>query len=85
MNSQFENLAYCCIPCDERCKAFRATINDDYALKSELARQWSTEDNADYKPEQVECYGCKDKRDLLNRRSKCTVRACAIEKGMKKL
>jgi hypothetical protein len=73
-----EMTAYCGLHCDE-CKAFRATQANDFELKKQMAERWSDKD-VKFKPEDIDCRGCKS--DVISGwcRKLCKVRPCASEK-----
>ena len=68
----FDMIAYCCLDC-AKCDAYKATIENDNALRAEVAARWKM------KPEQIECLGCKSARALFD----CTLKKCASRRGLK--
>jgi hypothetical protein len=76
-----EMVAYCGLLCNE-CLAYKATVADDMALREETAAQWSKMNNADIKPEDINCLGC-DSDMLFGYCNMCEIRSCAREKGLK--
>jgi hypothetical protein len=77
-----EMIAYCGLDCSE-CKAFKATQKKDFERKKEIAKQWTEGLNVAFKPEDINCKGCKS--DTLSGwcRKICKIRPCAEEKKMK--
>lgn len=78
----YEMIAYCGLDCSE-CKAFKATQNGDFERKKELAKQWTEGLKVEFKPEDINCNGCKS--DTLSGwcRKICKIRPCAEEKKVK--
>jgi hypothetical protein len=74
-----EMVAYCGLHCDE-CKAFKATQTKDVEWKKQIAKHWSDQGEIKFKPEDVDCHGCKS--DMISGfcRRLCKIRPCAIEK-----
>ena len=77
-----EMIAYCGLDSGE-CKAFKATQTRDNEWKRRIAQHWSGQGNAKFKPEDVDCHGCKS--DLISGfcQKLCQIRPCAIEKKVK--
>lgn len=73
-----EMMAFCGLLCDQ-CGAYKATVNNDDALRKKTAEEWSKMFNAEIKPEDVNCLGCMSDV-LFSHCSVCEIRACAIEK-----
>jgi hypothetical protein len=71
--------AYCGLDCGE-CKAFKATQSNDLQLKKQMAERWSDQSDVKFKPEDIDCLGCKS--DVISGwcRKLCKVRPCAEEK-----
>jgi hypothetical protein len=70
--------AYCGLVCTE-CPAYIATREDDTDKLKALALEWyGQEDNATY----CVCDGCTTDGRKNHHCHECTVRACAIEKGV---
>lgn len=74
-----EMTAYCGLDCSQ-CKAFKATQTNDLELKKQLAERWSGQGDIKFKPEDIDCQGCKS--DVISGwcRQLCKVRPCAAEK-----
>jgi hypothetical protein len=75
-------VAYCGLNCNE-CKVFKATQAEDYEQKKQIARHWSDQGEIKFKPEDVDCHGCKS--DIISGfcRKLCELRPCAEEKKVK--
>lgn len=63
-------IAYCGIVCSE-CEVYIATINNDYNLRMELAKRYTTADHI-AKPEDFYCEGC-----FRIKGQGCEVRQCS--------
>jgi len=73
--------AYCGID-RSGCPAFRAWRDDDDQLRERTAAEWSRLYQADIKPEQVSCRGCRSPEPpRFSHCEVCAVRACASDKG----
>ena len=74
-----EMIAYCGLDCSE-CKAFKATQTRDIVWKKQIAKHWSDQGEIKFKPEDVDCNGCKS--DMISGfcRRICKIRLCAREK-----
>jgi hypothetical protein len=74
-----EMTAYCGLDCGE-CKAFKATQANDIQLKKQMAERWSDQSDVKFKPEDIDCLGCKS--DVISGwcRKLCKIRPCAAEK-----
>jgi hypothetical protein len=75
-------IAYCGLHCNE-CKAFEATQARDYEQKKQIARHWSDQGEIKFKPEDVDCHGCKSDTISGFCRKLCKIRPCAEEKKVK--
>ena len=74
-----EMTAYCGLDCSE-CKAFKATQVNDSELKKQMAERWSGQGDVKFKPEDVDCRGCKSNVISGWCRKLCKIRPCASEK-----
>jgi hypothetical protein len=74
-------IAYCGLGCAE-CKAFKATQAKDSARKEQLAKQWGEELTMKFRPEDIDCHGCRS--DVLSGwcRKVCKIRPCAEERKL---
>jgi hypothetical protein len=77
-----EMIAYCGLDCNE-CKAFKATQTKDVEWKKQIAKHWSDQGEVKFKPEDVDCHGCKS--DVISGfcLKLCEIRPCAEEKKVK--
>jgi hypothetical protein len=75
-------IAYCGLNCEE-CKAFKATETGNLEWKKQMAKHWSDQSEFKFKPEDVDCHGCKS--DVISGfcRRLCLIRPCAMEKKFK--
>ena len=53
-----EYIAYCGLNC-EACEARLATVNNDYALRQRVAREWSELNGVEITAEMINCVGCR--------------------------
>ena len=74
-----EMIAYCGLDCKE-CKAFKATQTKDIEWKKQIAKHWSDQGEIMFKPEDVDCNGCKSDVISVFCRKLCKIRPCAREK-----
>ncbi len=72
-------MAYCGIPCGE-CNAYKATVNNDDALRKQISEEWSKMYGADIKTGDVNCLGCKSDVNF-SYCGMCRIRACNIERN----
>jgi hypothetical protein len=77
-----EMIAYCGLHCNE-CEMFKVTKAKDYEKKKQIAKRWTEELKVEFKPEDIDCEGCKS--DVLSGwcRKICKVRPCAEERKVK--
>lgn len=79
-----KKLNYCGYTCPKDCKFLKGTLENNVELKKEAHKLWKLKEryNVDFDENIHFCYGCKTKDKpegyVL---TKCTVRACAQEKG----
>lgn len=77
-----EMLAFCGIRCDQ-CDTFQATQTNDDARRRQIAERWSKQFKADFRPEQMNCTGCRSASGpVFFYCSMCAVRKCARERGV---
>lgn len=75
-------IGYCGLDC-EKCDAYIATKNNDQALREKTARLWSELNNVPILPEHIDCEGCRHNgKKTVFCNSLCTIRQCALEKGV---
>jgi hypothetical protein len=81
-------LGYCGIPlayCETRCELFKATRENDAALKKAVYDKWQMKKKfgVDFAPDKIFCYGCKPgDKPLKVGMAECEVRTCPISHGM---
>lgn len=74
-------IAYCGLDC-EKCDARIATLNNDNALRENVARLWSKLNSVEITPEMINCEGCRaDGVKSPYCDSMCPIRHCALSKG----
>jgi hypothetical protein len=67
-------VAYCGLNCRE-CRAYKATMAEDFEALTELASRWGEQEGTAYRPMDLECGGCRsDKLSLYC--ANCGVRDC---------
>ncbi len=77
-----EMISYCGLVCHE-CGAFIATLNDDNEKRTEVVRQWSKEYHKEFKPEDINCFGClSEGKPIFGYCHICKIRSCARAKGV---
>ena len=72
-------IACCGLGC-LNCGAYIATRNNDDSKRMEVAKEWSTEFNADIKPEDINCNGCRSEGQKFSHCNVCEIRSCYMEK-----
>ncbi len=81
-------LCYCGIPreyCERQCELFKATRDNDAALKKAVYDQWEMKKKfgIDFEADKIFCYGCKpDDRPLKVGMAECPVRVCPSANGL---
>ncbi|MDR0454833.1 MAG: DUF3795 domain-containing protein [Deferribacteraceae bacterium] len=74
-------IAYCGIDCFE-CNAYKATQNNDQALREKTAAEWTIAHNFKFTPEMINCTSCKGDGVKVGYCSECEIRKCASGKGV---
>lgn len=75
-------IGYCGLDC-AACDAYRATVDDDWALREQTASKWAALNQASILPEHINCEGCRmDGVKTVYCDSLCAVRQCALQKGV---
>ena len=74
-------IACCGMDCDE-CNALIATREDDHALRTATAQAWSKQYNHPFRPEDIQCTGCRSEGAKIVHCEVCPVRKCCIERGV---
>ena len=71
-------IAYCGLDC-EKCDAYKATQNNDNALREKVAKLWSEMNGVEITPEMINCEGCRvDGVKTPYCDSLCPIRQCAL-------
>ncbi len=74
-----KRIGFCGINCVE-CRVYKATIEDNLEEKSNIAREWSTEEFPLTK-DSIECYGCCDGENrVMSCAVDCDIGGCGIKK-----
>lgn len=77
-----ELIAYCGLDC-ARCEARTATVNDDPALRRDVAAKWSELNGVAITPEMINCMGCRAAGPkTVYCDSLCPIRKCAAKRGV---
>ena len=79
--SEEKIVAFCGLLCNE-CPAYIAKQTNDKELRKKTAERW-TSDDFPLKPEDINCDGCIDGKELFKHCTMCEVRKCGLEKGVK--
>ena len=75
-------IACCGLDCS-KCQGYIATQADDDSKRTEVAKQWSAQYNADIKPQQINCDGCKSQgRKFFYCEKVCEIRKCCMGKSL---
>ncbi len=74
-------LAYCGLNCSS-CDAYLATQENNDAKREKTAQTWSKMYNADIKPEQINCNGCKSEGVKFSHCDVCEIRQCCISNSV---
>jgi hypothetical protein len=82
METVSEMIAYCGLDCKE-CKAFKATQAKDIEWKKQIAKQWEENLKVKFKPEEIDCDGCKSDKISGWCTRICKIRPCAMERKVK--
>ena len=74
-------IAFCGLDC-EKCDARKATLNNDNALRENVAKLWSELNGVEIAPDMINCEGCRiDGVKTPFCDSLCPIRQCALKKG----
>jgi hypothetical protein len=80
-----KSLAYCGLSCGTQCALYKATVENDVALKKKVYEAWGWKEKfkVEFDPEKVFCWGCKPAdKPLKVGMDACDVRNCAIGKKL---
>lgn len=65
------------------CEAYKATAENDDALRAAVARKWSELNGVEITPDMINCDGCRvEGRKTPYCERLCPVRQCALSKGV---
>jgi hypothetical protein len=77
-----EMISFCGLLCHE-CGALIATLNDDDQKRAEVAAQWTKEFHKEFKPEDINCFGClSEDKPVFGYCQICKIRSCARAKSV---
>lgn len=76
-----ENVGYCGIIC-ANCPAYKATIADDDEARRKIAEEWTKKFDHEFKTQEINCKGCREKGPHIAYCSTCDIRICAEKKGI---
>lgn len=72
-------LSCCGLDC-EGCEAFIATEKNDQGLRAQVAAKWSELYKHAFKPEDINCTGCRSEGVRFMHCAMCQVRSCVYER-----
>ena len=80
-----EEIAFCGYDCEHECYIYKATRENDLAVKQQVAKRWADQYGVTIKPEDVACDGCRSEGQRLGYHcgSVCAVRKCARARGVR--
>ena len=74
-------IAYCGLDCAE-CDAYKATQNNDQALREKTATAWTGMHGFNFTPDMINCTSCKSAGAKIGHCSECEMRKCASGKSL---
>lgn len=74
-------IAYCGLNCAE-CDAYKATLNNDAALRIKTAAEWTKAYNFTFSPDMINCTSCTGKGVKIGHCTECEMRKCAVNKAV---
>ena len=77
-----EMISFCGLLCHD-CGARIATLKNDDQKRAEIAKQWSKEYHKEFKPEDINCFGClSEDKPVIGYCHICKIRICAKSKAV---
>lgn len=73
-------ISFCGINC-ESCEARIATVNNDDALRAEVAEKWRKSYNPAITDDMINCTGCRVEGVKVGHWNECQIRICAVGRG----
>lgn len=77
-----EIIAYCGLDCG-KCDAFTVTQANDLERKKQMAKRWTEGLDIEFKPEDIDCTGCKSSKISGWCTKICKIRPCAEVRRVK--
>ena len=74
-------VAYCGLDCAD-CDAYKATQNNDQALREKIAAEWTEGYKFNFTPDMINCTSCTGSGVKIGHCAECEVRNCASGKGI---
>ena len=74
-------VAYCGLDC-AGCDAYKATQNNDQALREKVAAEWTEGYKFTFTPDMINCTSCKGNGVQVGYCSECEAHKCASEKAV---
>src|SRR4030042_1449822 len=74
-------IACCGLDCSN-CGAYIATQTNDDDKRIEVAQEWSAMYNTNFKPEDINCNGCRSEEQKFSHCNVCEIRKCCMEKEL---
>jgi len=72
-------IAYCGLDC-VGCDAYKATKNDDQALRKKTAAEWTKKFGFNFTPDMINCTSCKGSGVKAGHCLECEIRKCSSGK-----
>ena len=76
-----KKIAYCGLDC-AACDAYKATKNNDQAMREKVAAEWTKKFKINFSPNMINCTSCKSEGVKSGYCSKCEIRKCASGKNV---
>ena len=74
-------IAYCGLVCSD-CPTFLATRDDDDIAREKTAALYAAKYGLHFKPEDINCDGCRTEGRLIGFCHTCAIRQCGIARGV---